>query len=372
MTRARGAWAIAAVAIATGCTVPRGLGRAGLPEAPRDAVAIAIVGGAAGDGADATHTASALHDQLGAARFSDRDAIVLLPGGYATSGTSTPPVVAQVVADTGRVGTRFAIASPTEPKNTGAIRSTTCALVRVGADGRGETLSTCEGTRCTIAAPPMPGVVDLVLLDLGSWWTATGDTANANARRESLLAAIDRTDTTPRILVLAEPVEGAFERGSGAQRQRHATFHTLPAELREAIAAGVFVGIIAGGERSTHATADLGPVIQRSDRTWLTKPVWQVVSGNATDPVRGRGGRRSLWQRGTLFVPDVAAFSGGFAVAWIHGDQVDLDVVAREGRRWRSGRVTLPLRPAAKPQPAAMPHLAPCPRCADFPVNERP
>lgn len=359
------------LAAMAGCSVPRGLSQAGLPEPPRDAIAIAIVGGAAGDGADATATARALSDRIARARADDRDAIVLLPGGYANEGAASP-VVAQVVATTERVGTRFAIASPDEPRNAGAIRATTCALVRVGADGRGETLSSCDGPRCTIAAAPTPGVVDLVLLDLGPWWAQNEETAAANARMTSLLGSIDRADTTPRILVLAEPVEGAFERGAGAQRRRHATFHTLPPVLRDAIATGVFVGVIAGGERSTHATADLGPVIQRSDRTWLAKPVWQVVSGNATDPVRGRGGRRSLWQRGTLYLPDVASFSGGFAVAWIHGERIDLDVVAHEGRRWRTGRVSLPLRPAAKPQPATMPHLTPCPRCDDFPANERP
>lgn len=364
-------WIVAALlATSTGCAAPRGLAHDGLPEPPRDAVAIAIVGGAAGDGPDASATAEALRDRLAMARAADRDAVVLLPGGWASRDTPSP-VVAQVIAATERVGTRFAITSPGETPDASAIRPTSLALVRVDADGRGQTLSTCAGDTCKIAGA-MPGIVELLLVDLAPWWAQDERSSEAVARLVSLLAAIDRDDQTPRILVLAEPVEGGFERGAGAQTRRQATFHTLPPALREAIASGLFVGVIAGGERSTHATADLGPVIQRSDRTWLRKPLWQVVSGNASDPVRGRGGRRSLWQRGTLYQPDVASFTGGFAIVWIHGDRIELDVVARHRRGWRHGRLSLPLRPVTHTEPGTMPHLAPCPRCTDLPASERP
>jgi hypothetical protein len=371
--RAVGALGIAAVWLATaaGCAAPHGLVRPGLPEPPRDAVAIAIVGGAAGDGPDASATATALRDQLASARASQRDAVVLLPGGWASRNGPPSPVVTQVLAATERVGTRFAITSPSEAPDASAIRPTALALVRIDADGRGQTLSTCAGDTCQIAGG-LPGVAELLLVDLGPWWAQDERSPQAVRRLVSLLAAIDRSDPTPRILVLAEPVEGAFERGAGAQTRRHATFHTLPPALREAIAEGLFVGVVAGGERSTHATADLGPVIQRSDRTWLRKPVWQVVSGNASNPVLGRGGRRSLWQRGTLYQPELASFSGGFAVAWIHANRIDLDVVARHRRGWRHGRLSLPLRPATRIEPSVVPHLAPCPRCTDLPASERP
>lgn len=367
-----------------GCAVGHGELRRGVPAPPDDTVAIVVVGGAGADGPAARPTAAAVTDVIGAARTAERDVIVLLPGDYAphrrARGRSrranrrpAVPVVDAAIAATPRVGTRFALPGWAERGHErGAIAPAPSSVVRVGADGRGTPISRCDAAHCSIDAEAPPGLVDLVLLDLEPW-RVPGEDDVAVRRVDALLAAVAALpDTVPRVLVVSMPIEGAFEAGQGAQFGPASTFHALPPSVQRHLAAGVFVGVIAGGERSLHLTADLTEAIQRSDRVWLRAPVWQVVSGNANNPSAGRLLRRSVWNGSVALRPERSTFRPGFAVVRVGTTSVTIDLLARRRGRWESARLALPLRPAPAPARGPTRALDFCLRCQDKPAGERP
>jgi hypothetical protein len=381
---------IVLLALACGCAASYGRFERGVPAPPKDSVAIAVLGGAGARGPAERDTAKAVGDALAASRTGDRDGVVLLVGDYAphryargrgrrAKGLGASPVVTSALAASPRVGTRFAVRGVAERHHAaGTIESTAHAVVRIGTSGRGDVLSRCEGTRCTVSAPEDAGLVDLVVLDLEPWRVpAKGDDA-ALARIESLLDAVaTMPGDTPRILVLSRPLEGAHETGlggqSGGQSGTAATYHLLPPSLQRHVQAGTFVGVVAGGERSLHLSRDLTHAIQRSDRVWLHAPMWQVVSGNASNPWPGRLTRRTIWRGGIANRPDVTTFAPGFAIVHVDGSaSVTIDLVARRRGRWATARTTLPLRPTPHPSETAVGPLNPCPLCTDQQAGERP
>lgn len=369
-----------------GCAATYGRFEPGVAAPTKDSVAIAVVGGAGARGRAERETAKAVADVLAAARTGDRDSVVLLLGDYAphryarrrgrrAKQVPAGPVVATALAASPRVGTRFALRGVAERHHPSRqIEPSPHALVRIGADGRGDTLSRCKDRTCAVTAGDAAGLVDLVLLDLEPWRIPSAGDSVALARMTSLLDAIAAMPAdTPRILVLSLPLEGAFETGLGAQFGTAATFHLLPPVLQQHLAAGMFVGVIAGGERALHLAPDLTPAIQRSDRVWLRAPVWQVVSGNANDPAKGRISRRSIWRGGIVHQPAVSSFAPGFAVVRVDGSaNVTIDLVAQHRGKWTTARTSLPLRPAANPVPGPTRQLSPCPFCTDVPAGERP
>lgn len=375
----------------SGCALGHGEFRRGAPPPPGDTVAIVVLGGAGAHGPAAGPTSARVTEVIDAARTAERDAIVLLPGDYAphrrarrrgarADRGAAAPVVDAAIAATPRVGTRFALPGWAERgHDRGKIAPTASSVVRVGADGRGTTISRCDAAGCRIDADAPPGLVDLVLLDLEPW-RVPGKDDTAVRRIDALLDAVagmpdavaGMPDAVPRVLVVSMPIEGAFEAGQGAQFGPAATFHALPPSVQRHLAAGVFVGVIAGGERSLHLTADLTEAIQRSDRVWLRAPVWQVVSGNANNPTAGRVLRRSVWNGGVALRPERSTFRPGFAVVRVDGTTATIDLLARRRGHWESARVALPLRPAPAPARGPTRALDFCPRCQDKPAGERP
>ena len=366
------------------CAVTRGPFEPGIAAPLADGVTIAVVGGAGARGPAARETARALTEVLGPPT-ADRNAMVLLVGDYAphrfargrgrrAKAPAKTPVVTQATVATPRVGSRFALRGVAERHHqAGPLPTTAHAVVRVGADGRGDTISRCEARTCRIDSTAAPGVVDLVLLDLEPWRVPTDDDDAPVARIESLLDAISRLPAdTPRILVLSLPVEGAYETGQGAQFGPTAMFHLLPPALARHLETGMFVGVIAGGERSLHLSPDLTAAIQRSDRVWLRSPLWQVVSGNANDPRAGRVAHRSTWRGGIVHRPVVSTSDPGFAVVRIDGSaSLTIDLVAQHRGRWHTARTRVPLRPAPHPATTGTRQLNPCPFCDDKPAGER-
>ncbi len=387
MTRWPLAGAVATFVSATGCMLGHGDFDRGLAPPVDGAVMIAVIGGAGGQGWAAPGTAAALTQVLDRARATGGRPVVVLPGdfsphrrarGHDTAAAGPSPVVAAAIAPPPNV--LIALAGLAERHHAhGPVAPTPTAVVRIDADGRGEILSRCESGACELVTTAAPGLVDLVALDLEPWRVPPPGGDAAQARVDSLLAAIAAAPgDTPRVLVLSLPVEGAHETGLGAQFGALATFHSLPPSLQRSIASGMFVGVIAGGERSLHVSPDLGGAIQRSVRTWLPAPMWQVVAGNASDPARGRIARRSAWRNGVGHLPPASSFRPGFAAVHVGTDgRVTIDLyirrrVARRGERWQTHRTTVPLRPAPHPPVAGTRRLTPCLRCDDVPANERP
>jgi hypothetical protein len=367
-----------------GCALGHGEFTRGTPAPPEDSVAIVVLGGAGAHGPAARPTAEAVTAVIDAARTPERDAIVVLPGDYAphrrarrrgarAGRGAAVPIVDAAIAATPRVGTRFALPGWAERTHgRGRITPTPSSVVRIGADGRGTTISRCDAAGCGLDPDAPPGLVDLVLLDLEPWRVPGKDDA-AVRRTDALLDAIAaQPETVPRVLVVSMPIEGAFEAGQGAQFGPAATFHALPPTLQRHLAAGVFVGIIAGGERSVHVTADLTEAIQRSDRVWLRRPVWQVVSGNASDPHAGRILSRTVWNNSVALRPERSSFRPGFAVVRVDAAAVTIDLVVRRRGHWEATRAALPLRPADAPPRGPTRALDFCLRCDDTPAGERP
>jgi hypothetical protein len=367
-----------------GCALGHGEFTRGVPAPPEDSVAIVVLGGAGAHGPAARPTAQAVTAVIDAARTAERDAVVVLPGDYAphrrarrrsarADRGAAVPVVDAAIAATPRVGTRFALPGWAERGHgRGRITPTPSSVVRIGADGRGTTISRCDAAACRLDTEAPPGLVDLVLLDLEPWRVPGKDDTTVR-RTDALLDAVAaQPEAVPRVLVVSIPIEGAFEAGQGVQFGPAATFHMLPPSLQRHLAAGVFVGIVAGGERSVHLTADLTEAIQRSDRVWLRRPVWQVVSGNASNPSAGRVLRRTVWNNSVALRPERSSFRPGFAVVRVDATTVTIDLLVRRRGHWEATRAELPLRPADAPPRGPTRALDFCLRCDDEPAGERP
>lgn len=372
----------AALSLATGCAMHRGAFEPGLAAPATDRVAIAIVGGAGAVGPAATPTATALHDALAP----HARATVLLLGDFtphrrAHRGRRVDPSDAPAPVTAAVLGLRgaqvFALAGDAELGVTTHNPATRdAAVVRIAADGTARVISSCDVARCRIDGDGDGGVVELVLLDLQPWTRDRGRQADAAvARSLTLLDALATTpSSTPRVLALYLPVEGAFEHGLGSNHDPSAIFHRLPEALQRALQSGMFAGVVAGGERSLYVQPDLAAAIARSDRVFLERPLWQVVSGNAAAPRRGRIALRSAWVRGVGYRPPVATSEPGFAVLELGGEAPPrVRLYAQRHRHWLSTTVPLPIAPREGDQaPRTMPNMTPCMRCLDVPANERP
>jgi hypothetical protein len=114
--------------------------------------------------------------------------------------------------------------------------------------------------------------------------------------------------------------------------------------------------------------------VQRTDKTWLAQPVWQVVSGNASSPAGGHGTawRKTKLARGVGFQPQLATDRIGFAVIEL-GDEANatLDVYSRKHRKWWRARTTLELHPTAYRGARKAPRMPPCMRCDEVPSSDR-
>ncbi|MBC8070200.1 MAG: hypothetical protein IAG13_17840, partial [Deltaproteobacteria bacterium] len=274
-------------------------------------------------------------------------------------------------------GSVISIAGVAERQGQAPASSSGSAVLRIDRDGHVRTVSRCEARSCSLNSDgATDDVLELVVLELAAWRTAPIGDDDPLARIEGLLDALSAASSTiPRVLVLELPVEGGLEHGLGALGSPTATFHNLPSRLQQAVQDGVFVGVIAGGEAGVHATHNVGRAIQRTDKTWLRSPVWQVVSGRASGPVAGHGAwwRHTALARGVGFRPELATLARGFAVLTVGiRDDATLDVYVLRRRTWWRARVQLPLSVTPPSGPRDAPNMAPCMRCDEVPPGERP
>ncbi|HWB77639.1 MAG TPA: hypothetical protein VG755_21885 [Nannocystaceae bacterium] len=364
-----------ACVLASGCVTWRGPFAPGL-DAPRGeaAVSIVLLGEAGLTGRRAHATADAVTQVLGRG-----DAVALLLGDHRAHrldarGRPRP--------DEGEAPVMRAVASVPSVAIAGAAEAGTKApgigtvAVRIGKTGTPRVISRCEARTCELVPEDdmHDDRLELVVLDIGAWRRAKLGDDDALARIEALLDALARTPAkVPRVLVTYLPIEGGFEHGLGALAGPSATFHNLPARVQEAIASGMFVGTIAGGEHAIHATHDVGRAVQRTDKTWLAQPVWQVVSGNASSPAGGHGTawRKTKLARGVGFQPELATDRMGFAVIELGEAEATLDVYARRNRKWWRARTALALHPLAHRGARRAPRMPPCMRCDEVPSSDR-
>ncbi|MBX7083772.1 MAG: hypothetical protein K1X88_31470, partial [Nannocystaceae bacterium] len=269
--------------------------------------------------------------------------------------------------------TVLALPGAAERNRPSVVRSSAHAVVRVRAGGSTEVISSCADDRCSVRDDAAPGLVDLVLLDLQPWYRAGGKADDAAvARAMSLVESVARQPShSLRVLALSVPVEGGFELGLGSNLDPIATFHLLPPALQQALIDGVFDGVIAGSERALHLQRDLSPAIARTDKVYLRRPLWQLVSGNAADPSAGRLARRLRWVHGVGLQPEYASFAPGFAVLHLHDGPPRATLVAWRRRRWVTATIALP-RAGAAPGPRVLPGMTPCLRCTAVPSTDKP
>jgi hypothetical protein len=246
------------------------------------------------------------------------------------------------------------------------------AVVRVTVDGSMRVVSTCDADTgsCTIAPPGDGDLLDLVLLDINSWVfpPESGSAKDLRSRtelskQERLLGSLERFEGPPRVLVSHIPVESAGIHGQGGLRPS-ATYHRFPPALQRAIAGGTFIGVVSAHERDLEVTADLTHAIQRSSKTWLEAPLFQVTSGASGFPDRHAPGPRTIpGFQGIALHPDLRSSHPGFARVRFDQERVDVVVHAKRGRGWDRGIVSFPIdRP---PHPSEIPatHHTPCLRC---------
>lgn len=240
-------------------------------------------------------------------------------------------------------------------------QSTVASVLRVHTDGTVEDVSRCELDGCVIDPPSAAPLVELVMLDLSLWlFPDLADevlTAAVLEQQRSLLAALAAQPGPPRLLVSPIPIESAGARGLGGRMQR-TSFRLLPEFVQEAIAAGVFVGAVGALERDLQVSVDLSNAIARGDRSFIARPLFEVVSGAAG------GARHTLpTSRGHALLPDLWSEHPGFVRLLITADRVDIRVHARVGGRWREAAIDLPLDPAPLPGLRQPPTIQPCPSC---------
>jgi hypothetical protein len=368
--------ALAAACWLAGCVSTRGAFEPGMGAPPAGGVSLVLLGEAGVTGRSGEASAAALRELL---RPGDPALVVLLGGqaAHRLDARGRPRAsdgVAPVLAIAREHGAAVAITGAAE-RRIDPRAATPSTVIRVAADGRARVVSSCAARSCTLALDePGDDVLELVVLELGTWrHAALGDDPLADL--DGLLDALARSPSTvPRVLVRELPVEGGLEHGLGALGGPTATFHNLPPRLQRALQEGAFVGVIAGGEAGVHATHNVGRAIQRTDKTWLHTPVWQVVSGHAAGPAAGHGvaWRRTALARGVGFRPELATARRGFAVLTIgeHGTAT-LDLYAHRRRKWSRARTELPLQVSSPSGPRDAPSMTPCMRCDEVPSGER-
>jgi hypothetical protein len=248
-------------------------------------------------------------------------------------------------------------------------------VVRLGSDGTHRVVLTCTAEGCEAAPGPEAPLCELVFVDLVPWIAsrATPSQEPVLAALDHLVVALGEPAAAPRILVSHYPIEAAGFHGLGGG-DPDSTIHLWPPALREAIEAGVFVGSLAGHDRSTYATADLADATMRSDKVFLEQPVFEVVSGTASlpDARAATAFRRLRYATGIALLPRVYTPRAGFALVRLDAEQAHAELHAGLGRSWQTARTPIDLQPRRKSVLADTPSMAPCLRCPEKPYPERP
>ncbi len=247
-------------------------------------------------------------------------------------------------------------------------------IIRLDRQGSGRVVSSCRGEpiSCAIEADDGSGVIDLVVIDSAAWLdppAAGSDAAlladRSLAEERSLLAALRRTPKAagpPRLLVSHHPIESSGPHGQGGLWPDSAYFFHDQA-LQDAIAAGIFAGVLSGHDHSLQVSSDLTPAVQRSSRVWLPTPVFQVVSGSAGRGDAGHGPRSWSYYQGISAAPEHLSDHPGFAELTITENNFIVVLHARRRGRWWSATTTIPRERATRAIEAATPGLEPCLGC---------
>lgn len=236
-------------------------------------------------------------------------------------------------------------------------------VLRVSTAGTITLASSCEALDCTVTPADDDTLVELVALDTSSWHyrELAGDDLNDAllAQQSSLLAALAQQPWQPRILVSPIPVESAGNHGLGGRKQRTA-FHFVPEFVQQALADGLFVGMVGALERDLQVSADLSNTIIRGQRRFVDAPIFEVVSGSA-----GGASHALPTSRGTSLMPDLESEHIGFASLAIspQDPRVQVFVHARVAARWRVAGLEFPLDPALLEPLRETPTIHPCPTC---------
>ncbi|PRQ09237.1 hypothetical protein ENSA7_12270 [Enhygromyxa salina] len=234
-------------------------------------------------------------------------------------------------------------------------------VVRVSEAGEAALVSSCDLDACTIAPPADDTLIELVALDFSFWHypALAGEDLSAAvlAQQAALLDALAAQPARPRVLLSPIPVESAGAHGVGGRLQR-AGYRYLPKFVQEALADGLFVGVVGALERNLQVSEDLSNAIYRSARTFVAKPIFEVVSGSA-------GGAKPTprTSRGDTLLPDLESEHVGFARVIVADERVYLRVHARVAGRWRVAGIELPLVPAPLPNLREPPTIQPCHSC---------
>ena len=248
-------------------------------------------------------------------------------------------------------------------------------VVDLLASGATRVASTCNDGTCTPLAESGNGTdgptAQLVFVDLTPWIAGARPAERDLDLRslDALMTALQEKPGPPRILVATYPVEAAGFHGDGGG-DPDSTVHTLAPPVGRALAAGVFVGTIAGHDRATYASRDISDGTIRGDRVFLPHPVFQVVSGAASAPDVRHGWRRLRFNSSVALVPERYTPRPGYAVLRL-GETSAATLHAYRGGRWQTAVVPVTLRPAERPRLVDVPSTNACLRCPELPYNER-
>lgn len=248
-------------------------------------------------------------------------------------------------------------------------------VVDLLASGATRVASTCNDGTCTPLAEGGNGTdaptAQLVFVDLTPWIAGARPAERDLDLRslDALMTALQETPGPPRILVATYPVEAAGFHGDGGG-DPDSTVHTLAPPVGRALAAGVFVGTIAGHDRATYASRDISDGTIRGDRMFLPHPVFQVVSGAASAPDVRHGWRRLRFNSSVALVPERYTPRPGYAVLRL-GETSAATLHAYRAGRWQTAVVPVTLRPAERPRLVDVPSTNACLRCPELPYNER-
>jgi hypothetical protein len=238
-------------------------------------------------------------------------------------------------------------------------------VLRVSAEGSISLASRCDALTCIVTPAADDTLVELVALDTSFWHyreLAGDDLSQALlAQQASLLVALAQQPWRPRILVSPIPVESAGSHGLGGRKQRTA-FHYTPEFVQQALADGLFVGVLGALERDLQVSTDLSGAIIRGERRFIDAPIFQVVSGSA-----GGASHTLPTSRGTSLLPDLESEHTGFASLVIDTStevpRVQVRVHARVAARWRVAGLEFPLAPALLEPLRETPTIHPCHTC---------
>lgn len=247
-------------------------------------------------------------------------------------------------------------------------------VVRVNADGSTRTVLRCTGMAGCEQSPAstQSAVVDLVFVDIGTWIVGRRP-AEQDPTLVALDALLDRLDPdaeVPRILVSHYPIEAAGLHGRGGP-DPDSTLRNWPPRMQQAILHGVFAGALAAHDRATYAVEDLSDALVRSERSFTSHGVFEVVSGAASIPDSQVHLRRLRGRSSIALVPEAYTPRAGFAVVRLSKRRAEVELHAGWAGHWQISTLEVPLFPAPKQPTRKIPPMQPCLRCAEVPASER-